>query len=110
MRRGTTPTLVIKVNEDATAWPTVHIAFKQSKHDVIVKTLTDLEDDPELDEDGHTVFRVPLSQNDTLAFRSGSAVEVQIRALDSDGNAVATTIGSIDVKRILEEGVLDGDA
>lgn len=102
MRRGTTPTITATVNADLTGM-SVHLAFKVGGS-VIVKQGDDLTVSVE---DGETTVSCALTQEDTLSMRSGKECEVQIRAVQDDGRvAIATCIGSIPVKRILEEGVI----
>lgn len=106
MRRGTTPTITATVNADLTDMA-VHLAFKVGGN-VIVKQGEDLT--IVVDNDGEeptTVVSTSLTQEDTLSMRSGKECEVQIRAVQDDGAvAIATCIGTIPVKRILEEGVI----
>lgn len=104
MRRGTTPTITATVNADLTGMA-VHLAFKVGGN-VIVKQGADLEVMVDSEEETTTVS-TSLTQEDTLSMRSGKECEVQIRAVQDDGAvAIATCIGTIPVKRILEEGVI----
>ena len=106
MRRGTTPTITATVNADLTGMA-VHLAFRVGGS-VIVKQGDDLT--VVVDNSGEepiTTVSTSLTQEDTLSMRSGKECEVQIRAVQDDGAvAIATCIGSIPVKRILEEGVI----
>lgn len=106
MRRGTTPTITATVNADLTGMA-VHLAFKVGGS-VIVKQGDDLT--VVVDNSGEepiTTVSTSLTQEDTLSMRSGKECEVQIRAVQDDGAvAIATCIGTIPVKRILEEGVI----
>lgn len=103
MRRGTTPTITVTVDADISALG-IHLAFSQSGKPLIVKTGSELA----VTADGDvTTIICPLTQPDTLAFKSGAPVEVQIRAIDNGGAvALATDIASFEVGRILQEGVL----
>lgn len=106
MRRGTTPTITATVNADLTGM-SVHLAFKVGNA-LIVKQGDDISMETETVE-SETVTHVStnLTQEDTLSMRSGKECEVQIRAVQDDGAvAIATCIGTIPVKRILEEGVI----
>ena len=101
MRRGTTPTLTIKLNgmmvEDL---KTIWVTFKQ-KDIVLTKTEADVGKDIE-----ENALTVPFTQEDTLAFKSGN-VKVQIRALLEDGTtAIASKIKTFDMEDILQEGVM----
>lgn len=108
MRRGTTPTITANVMADISEMA-IHLAFK-----VGCKTIVKSGDDLtiSLDESGEApVTRVTctLTQAETLSMKAETKCEVQIRAVEANGNvAIATTIGSIPVKRILEEGVIYG--
>lgn len=104
MRRGTTPTITATVNADLTGLG-VHLAFRQKERQPIVKTGDDLT--VSID-GGVTTVTTVLTQADTLALNEAYPVDVQIRAI-GDGGAVAlaTTIASVEVDRILQEGVLD---
>lgn len=108
MRRGTTPTITANVMANISEMA-IHLAFK-----VGCKTIVKSGDDLTvvLDESGEepiTKVSVTLTQAETLSMKAESKCEVQIRAVEANGNvAIATTIGSIPVKRILEEGVIYG--
>jgi hypothetical protein len=109
MRRGTTPTITVTVDADISDM-TIYLTFKSGCTE-IVKSDDDLTVTTETAQSGDvsTIIETTLTQEDTLAFKSGKDCEVQIRAVKQDGEvAVATTIGTIPVKRILQEGVLDG--
>lgn len=102
MRRGTTPTFTVTVDADITAY-LIYLTFKDGDY-MLTKTNDDLT--IAVDE-GVTSIDVTLTQAETLAFKSGSTVDVQIRAVDANGaTAIATTIGSVSVDRILLGGVL----
>lgn len=104
MRRGTTPTLTIKLNGILVAdLKTIKVTFKQ-KSILLSKT----EKDVDIDVDENTIS-VPFSQEDTLLFKKGN-VEVQLRALLEDGTtAIASKIKSFDMEEILLEGVLQSE-
>ena len=108
MRRGTTPTLRITVGADIHSM-SIHLALKCGRK-LIEKRNADME--ITLDETGETpktVIECPLSQRDTLAMAEGQRCEVQIRAIEDGGAvALATTIASVAVERILQDGELDG--
>jgi hypothetical protein len=58
-------------------------------------------------EKGTSTINVLLTQLQTLSFNSNTKCEVQIRAYKG-GSAVATSIETLDVKRILMDGVIGG--
>lgn len=104
MRRGTTPTLTIEVDADLTGLD-IHLALDAGT--LIVKETDELGIDIA---DGKTTITANLTQADTLAMQSGRNCEVQLRAFNSDGSiAMATTIGTVPVCRILEDGELPGE-
>ena len=94
------------MNADLTGM-SVHLAFKVGNQ-VIVKQGTEITMETEtVQSETVTHVSTSLTQEDTLSMRSGKECEVQIRAVQDDGAvAIATCIGSIPVKRILEEGVI----
>lgn len=102
------------MNADLTGM-SVHLAFKVGCV-LIVKTGDDLTvTTEEVNSNTITHVSTTLTQEETLSMRaeaSGTMLdpakcEVQIRAVQDDGAvAIATCIGAIPVKRILEEGVI----
>ena len=99
MRRGTTPTVSLLVTDCDMTDCTVYVSIKQCDQ---VGTLTN--DDLEITvEDGNTYIVFGLTQEQTLSFAPGH-VNIQVRWIDSDGTALASTIGEIDIGKILLEG------
>ena len=100
MYRGTTPTLEFTlpfaVSELSKAW----ITIGQFGKSVIKRTLA------ECTVDGDKII-VTLTQQETLQLRVDDDTEIQIRALKPSGEALASEIITVDVKRILEEGVIE---
>lgn len=100
MRRGTTPTLAIHVDQDLSGCE-VYVTLAQRG-----KQITKRESDFDMKvSGGATTINLTLSQAETLSFTAerGSAVEVQVRYV-KDGRACATDIVSVPVTRILKEG------
>lgn len=103
MYRGTTPTIVfrvdtvLKVSEMKQIW----VTFKSLNH----KRTYDI-NEIKINSDDNTVS-VNMSQEDTLDFCKGK-VRVQIRFLDGNEKAYATVVKEIDMKNILEDGVICG--
>ena len=109
MRRGTTPTINVTVPSDISLM-SIHLAFKVGRT-LIEKKGADLTVTTETDAKGNVSTHVSckLSQADTLSMAAGQNCEVQIRAIDDGGlTALATTIASLPVERILQDGELDG--
>ena len=102
MRRGTTPIISLEVDFDFTGWE-LFVTFKNG-----MKTITIENDGLTLEvEKGTSAINVLLTQLQTLSFNSNTKCEVQIRAYKG-GSAVATSIETLDVKRILMDGVIGG--
>lgn len=102
MIRGTTPIISLEVDFDFTGWE-LFVTFKNG-----LKTITIENDGLTLDVDGGTsTIDVMLSQLQTLSFNANTKCEVQVRAYKG-GSAVATGIETLDIKRILMDGVIGG--
>ena len=101
MYRGTTPTLVLELDTDLSLenLEELWVTFKVSTVEV-TKTLSEVHID-----DVAKTITVELSQEETLKIYSGNC-EVQVRFRTSTGKAYASTIESLDVGRILKEGVI----
>ena len=106
MRRGTTPTFAVTIDADLSDL----ICYLTFKNNSAMLTKSGDELQKSVDTSGETpitTLTVVLTQEDTLRFTSGKPCEVQVRAVDSSGYpALATTIGKMDVDRILLGGVL----
>ena len=102
MRRGTTPTLTIRlIDMDVRDLGTIYVTFKQSEK-ILTKTNSEIKIDIE-----NNAVSVPFTQEDTLYFKKGM-VETQIRALLHDGTtAVASKIRSFSMEKVLMDGVIE---
>lgn len=99
MRRGTTPTLKIKVKGiEVDRLKSIYITIRQGQKEV-TKTVDDI------GIEGENLLSVPLAQEDTLIFMSGH-VDIQLRAVTDNGVAVASNIKRMPMERILKEGVI----
>ena len=98
MRQGTTPTIVINVNNiDLSELKSVYITFEQDGH-LLRKDMSQIEiEDDEI--------RITLTQEETLKFKKG-IVNVQLRAITQDGLAIASSIATTKVHRILDKEVI----
>ena len=94
MIRGTTPTHTFNVSIDTSRFKIVRIYYAQKKIPVVTKTEKDIV------MDGKQI-RVTLSQKDTLKFDERRPVEVQIRVVLDNGCSIATSVGTLDVGRVL---------
>ena len=108
MRRGTTPTITVMVDGDISQMD-IYLTFKCGKRE-ITKTGEDLTVTAVTGQSSTTTQIVcQLSQEDTLAMQAGQKCEVQIRACVGESTAIATTIGSMPVDRILKDGVIGAE-
>lgn len=108
MRRGTTPTKPVVVKgADLTAMD-VRLAFRCGRH-LAIKEQGDIEMEAFTDSEGVTCTRITatLTQKETLEWQAGQKVEVQVRAVDSAGYALATEDKEAGkAERILQDGFL----
>ena len=105
MRRGTTPTIVVTVDGDITQMD-IYLTFKCGRRE-LTKTGADLDVSTEShDQATWTRIECKLTQDDTLDMQAGQKCEVQVRACSGEGTAIATTIGSVPIDRILKDGVI----
>lgn len=100
MRRCTTPTVTIHIDESLSGCEWFRVTFAQKDGARIVKD----QDDCELSEDGKEI-RVTLTQDETLRFNVRNDLRVQVR-FGSDGSACASDIASVKVLEILDEEVI----
>lgn len=102
MTRGTTPTIIISTNSNPAEFASMYVTFKQGSIELTKGT-------DQLRIEGNRI-QVFLDQNDTLMFKANGSkagsVMVQLRAITSEGIAVASNIKSIPVSAILKEGVI----
>ena len=101
MFRGTTPTIVIKLNTeiDLPSCKQVWVTFDNGG-----QILTKSKDDIVFEGDGR--MQISLTQEETLSF-TGSSIDVQIRLLTETDTALATPIKKLPVSRVLEGGVIE---
>lgn len=99
--RGTTPSLIIKVNSNLNL-STLSVLWVTIQQETYQKTYT--LDDVEIDA-AQKKISVYMSQEETLKFSEGYA-NIQIRGLTSDNKAVASKTKNIEIGRILKEGVI----
>lgn len=108
MKRGTTPTLTFKVSsEDGSPMDLtnadIYVTLKEKASGAEIEKTGD---DLDLHFNGSTTrIRVTLAQEDTLLFKAGKQVRVQIRYKIGD-IAMATDIASVSFEEILKEGVI----
>lgn len=103
MRRGTTPTFQITVTglsdiEIDVLW----LTLKQGTTEI-----TKDKNDVEIQGD---VISAALTQEETLMFKEGAKVGIQLRALSTNNTAYASNIVYTDVEKILKDGVISDEA
>lgn len=101
MRRGTTPTITIRVKGEDFDGSMLYVTLEQGAIQ-LTKTGSDVLVTPT--ETGSTVA-IFLTQEETLMFTKGTA-RIQIRWINSSGIADASPIKNIEVNPILLEGVI----
>lgn len=99
MYRGTTPKLTFTIPFDTSTIAKLYITFFQKERLRVEKELSECEIE------GNKIS-VTLTQEDTLSFVSNAVVQIQIRALFTDGNAQASKIMEMTVKDVLKDGVI----
>lgn len=97
--RGTTPTNIFNVNVDLTEAEDIIISYAQKGNVVINKMIDDIDVTEES-------LSTTLTQTETLKLDAAYDVDIQIRALFDDGTAIASDIITVDVGKILYEGVI----
>ena len=99
MIRGTTPTHRFVLPFDTDMIQTVQIIYAQNDETVLTKGNDDCTFD------GNTVS-VKLTQQETFLFTEGACVEVQVRVLTTDGDAVASHVMRVHCDECLSSEVL----
>ena len=99
MIRGTTPRHIFTLPFDVESIATLRVIYRQDKKIILTKT------DSDVLLSGNSV-EVLLSQEDTLSFRSGYPVEIQLRVLLQDETAMASDIYKVSCGCCLEDEVI----
>ena len=99
MRRGTTPTHTFRLPFDVSELQEVKITYSQCGNEVLHKKKADCTLDG-------TTLQVILSQEETLKFECCYPAQVQVRALMTNGQAVAADPVDFAVEEILDNEVL----
>lgn len=97
---GTTPTHVFVLPFDVDLIKSIRIIYAQAGEVVMTKENEDLQ------LEGNSV-RYKLTQEETLAFDDSKRVEIQVRVLTVDGDALASDIYSVFAERCLERSVIE---
>ena len=102
MRRGTTPTLTIRIRDgdgDLTEYERIYATIKQVGYE-ITKVINGADCIDNL-------LKISLTQEETLRLRAGMKARVQLRCITKDGIATATNISEFGVDDVLKEGVIE---
>ena len=97
MKRGTTPTHTFTLPFDVSMVEKARVLYSQNDELKLSKTDCVL--------DGNTVT-VRLTQEDTFKLECGKFVDIQLRVLTPDGDALNSDIIRVSVERCLENEVL----
>lgn len=98
IRRGTTPTLWLRVDTDLTGFD-VWMTLQQGRNQITIES-------PRVRFDGRdSVVSARLDQEQTLSLEAGKFVQVQVRAV-MEGTAVASEICTQRIDDVLLDGVL----
>ena len=101
MIRGTTPTLTFNLPFAASTIKSLYITFADRDNNIVLeKTKADCTLNAK-------AVTVKLTQAETLDFQSRQAVNIQLRVLNTSGDAMASKIYTVQVDRILKEGVIE---
>lgn len=99
MIRGTTPTLEFTLPFDASLLVEAWVTFAQNNEVVLDKKLSECQC-------SGNMLTVKLTQEETLELKCNCLVEMQIRARDVNGDAIASEIMVESPDRILKDGVI----
>lgn len=100
MRQGTTPKHTFTLPFEASTLSVVQITYKQGGRIILQKETEDC------NLEGESIS-VKLTQDETFLFTAGNEVQIQVRALDSENNALASDIFRDSVEPSLDKEVLE---
>lgn len=104
MFRATTPLHKFIFDQDAELFDEILITYAQNGKIVLEKRKDDLTFGQ--DENGHYTASVKLTQEESNLFRYGS-VNIQVRVLTADGEALSSEVRTLAVKDVLNDEVLE---
>lgn len=99
MIRGTTPTLEFELPFEVSSLKSAYITLSQSDQVIVNKDLSECTLDT-------NTLKIKLTQKDTLAFTTDDPIQIQIRVLDTHGNALASEIWTDYAEDVLYEGIM----
>ena len=98
MRRGTTPTLSLMIDDiDFSLIQKAELTIRQGGKNVLVKNMKVYVE--------QTVLQVKLNQAETLSLKDGEC-QLQIKVLFTDGSVAATDIQTLNIQDILNGEVM----
>ena len=97
MIRGTTPLHTFTIPFDTGLIDRVRVIYSQNGQPVLKKDNCTL--------DGNLI-KVKLTQEDTLSFTASYPVDIQVRVVLHDGEALVSSINKVSVEKCLENEVL----
>lgn len=98
MKRGSTPAHVFDVDINLTS-ATIYITYAQNNKVIVEKTGADLDVTA-------TQITTQLTQAETLKFKTGVAVAIQLRYKMPDGTADVSDVFYVPVDKLLKEGII----
>ena len=102
MKRGTTPFITINTDQDLTGYE--YIVFTMEDRVGNAVNVDNGSDAMQVNPDSVVVR---LSQDQTLSMTKGG-VKMQLRAVDTGGNAIASNIMQGNLEDVLKDGVIGG--
>lgn len=100
MIRGTTPTHIFELPFDTDLIDKVKVVYAQDDRVVFTKEQAECTLEA-------NVVSVKLTQEETLKLDCRKYVQIQLRVLTKEGEALASEIKTVDVKKCLESKVLE---
>jgi hypothetical protein len=101
MIRGTTPELTFNLPFDISTIKSLYVTFTDRDGNAVLEKAK-----ADCTLSGKTV-KVKLTQAETLNFKGRQSVQIQLRVLTNDGEALASTIYTVNVAEILKDGVIE---
>ena len=102
--RGTTPRIILNIKgvdlSDASIWPVVIVTVSNGCN--VLDVMRDKITATKIYSDCTLSFE--LTQEQTLAFSTARQVQVQLRAKDVSGHAIASPVVSVEVKDVIKGG------
>lgn len=100
MIRGTTPTHIFTLPFDTSPINKIRVLYSQKSNVLLTK------DETECVAESNSI-KTTLTQEETFLFDAKIPVEIQLRILTKDGNALASVVTTVGVSRLLETEVFE---